>query len=169
MGLKVWSARDHKLERELLSIEGSATAAFSPDGRLLASCTMSECRLWSVGTWEPGPRIAVNGRKIAFAPDNGLLAVETDFGAITLVEPDTGRALATLDSPDQDRAEWIGFSPDATRLLVISNDSGSVHIWDLRRLREQLAPLGLDWDRPPYAPAAETGPAGPLKLKVIKK
>ena len=36
-------------------------------------------------------------------------------------------------------------------------------VWDLRRIRDQLAPMGLDWDAPPYptAPAASDA-AGPL-------
>jgi tetratricopeptide (TPR) repeat protein len=38
-------------------------------------------------------------------------------------------------------------------------------VWDLRRIREQLAPMGLDWDAPPYpvasAASEETGSVPP--------
>ena len=53
-GIKVWSVRDNKLERELL-IKGSAIPMFSPDGRWLYTNCATERRLWKVGSWEPRP------------------------------------------------------------------------------------------------------------------
>jgi hypothetical protein len=36
-------------------------------------------------------------------------------------------------------------------------------LWDLRRIRDQLAPMGLDWDAPPYpAAVAASDGAGPV-------
>ncbi len=164
-GIKVWSARDQQPARDL-PIDGPGRPAFSPDGRWLATTTRGECRLWKPGTWEPGPRLAASGWGIAFTPDSRLLAVPTELATIALVDPDTGRAVATLKSPDQDRVGWIGFSPDGTRLLTTNNDSGSVHIWDLRRVREQLVPLELDWDQPPYPPERPANSAA-LRLEVV--
>ncbi len=167
-GIKVWSARDQQPSRDL-PVDGQGMAAFSPDGRWLATIARGECRLWKPGTWEPGPRLTAHGWGIAFAPDSRLLAVPTELATIALVDPDTGRAVATLKSPDQDRVGWLGFSPDGTRLLTTNNDSGSVHIWDLRHIREQLVPLDLDWDRPPYPPAEATAAGMPIQIQVVEK
>jgi WD40 repeat protein len=91
-----------------------------------------------------------SGRAFAFSPDGRLLAVDTGYGAIRLVEPDTGREYARLEDPNQDRAASICFAPDGTRLVATNGDSQSIHVWDLRIIREQLAKLGLDWDLPSY-------------------
>src|SRR5262249_40425275 len=41
-----------------------------------------------------------------------------------------------------------------------------VHVWCLRRIREQLATMGLDWDAP-RIPAAETAAASiPIRVRV---
>jgi len=30
--------------------------------------------------------------------------------------------------------------------VATNDDSQSIHVWDLRGIREQLAKMGLDWD-----------------------
>ena len=57
---------------------------------------------------------------------------------IRLVETETGRTLARLESPDLCRG-WPVFSPDGSRLVVTTNDGPAVHVWDLRTIRRQLA------------------------------
>ena len=57
------------------------------------------------------------------------------------------------------------FTPDGTQLLTSNNDSQSVHIWDLRKIRGELTRMELDWDLPPYPPAARR-PAKPLQIHV---
>jgi len=39
--------------------------------------------------------------------------------------------------------QGVEFSPDGATLLTTA--SGTVHVWDLRRLRQELAALSLDW------------------------
>jgi hypothetical protein len=46
-----------------------------------------------------------------------------------------------------------GCSSDGTQLVASNDDSQSIHVWDLRAIREQLAKIRLDWDLPPYPPA----------------
>ena len=84
---------------------------------------------------------------------------------IRLVDSTTGRELAALDAPDLDRPTFTEFSPDGTRLAATTEERDSIHVWDLRLIRSQLATLGLDWDRASYPP--ETKPAGAVKLTII--
>jgi serine/threonine protein kinase/WD40 repeat protein len=167
-GSKVWSTGNNQLELDL-PIEGSGPVAFSPDGGWLAASTYAECRLWSVGVWSQKLSIPASRRIAAFAPDSQLVAMESDAGVITLVELKTGQAVATLGSPNQDRVTMIGFSPDGTRLVTTNNDSASIHIWDLSRIRAQLVTLGLDWDRPPYPVIQENASAPPMEFQVVEK
>ena len=159
-GVKIWEARSGVFKKELP--DDSMAVGFSPDGKWLATHGAG-LRLWAADSWQAGPQIG--GGAFAFSPDGRLLAVETGYGAIRLVEPDTGREYARLEDPQQDRAGWICFGPDGTRLVSICNDSQSIHVWDLSAIREQLARMELDWDLPPY-PLPVPGFAAPLRVEV---
>jgi tetratricopeptide (TPR) repeat protein len=50
--------------------------------------------------------------------------------------------------------------------VATNNDSQSIHVWDLRAIREQLAKLELDWDLPPYPLAPEVKKPQPLRIQV---
>ena len=122
-----------------------------------------------MGTWEPGRRIDQerNGNALhppVFTGDGRLMALGIAPDQVLLADAATGRELArltTLQSVD----------PDAARLQPRRHEAGrqrptqkTVLVWDLRRIRDQLAPLGLDWDAPPYPtprPSRPT-PLGPI-------
>jgi WD40 repeat protein len=161
-GIKVWSVRRNQREREL-PIEGSAGAWFSPDGRWLATNSATGGQLWKVGTWERGP--ALPSGSPVFSPDGRLVGVTANY-AVTLIDLATGRTVATLDDPNQDRPGAGCFSPDGAQLALGTEESYSIHIWDLRRIRAGLKAIDLDWDAPDYPPAAS--PRAPLRpFKVL--
>ena len=80
---------------------------------------------------------------LGIAPDQVLLA-----------DAATGRELARLTTLQPVTPTPLAFSPDGTK-LVARTDQKTVLVWDLRRIRDQLAPLGLDWDAPPYPTAPD--------------
>jgi WD40 repeat protein len=163
-GVKIWEARGGNLIREL-SVDQSIVSnlCFSPDGKWLVSSGGGP-RLWAVDSWREGPRIAGAVAR-AFSPDSKLLAMETGYGSVRLVDPDTGREFARLEDPNQDRARSISFSPDGSQMVTTNHDSQSIHVWDLRRIREQLAGMGLDWELPAYPPAGRDD-GEPLRVRV---
>ena len=59
----------------------------------------------------------------------------------------------------------LAFSPTGDR-LVIAHQPGYVQWWDLRRVREQLASLNLDWDMPPYPPEQPALTTGSFRVLV---
>ena len=65
---------------------------------------------------------------------------------IALADAATDRELTGL--PTQPCPTPLNFSPDGTK-LVVGTDRNTVLVWDLRRIRDHLAPIGLDWDAPP--------------------
>jgi WD40 repeat protein/tetratricopeptide (TPR) repeat protein len=167
--MKVWRADTGQLERTLLPDEAGQMPRFSPDSRWLAT---RGGRLFSVGSWGEKPNMPKGWRAPAFSPDGKLmaLAVAEKAGAIGLYEVESGRELARLEDPHQDRAEDLAFSPDGTKLLVTVHQGTRVnHAWDLRLIRERLAELGLDWDAPPYPPAGEqtSPPLSPQKVEIV--
>jgi hypothetical protein len=83
------------------------------------------------------------------SPDNSLAAVGTSEGMIRLVVPETGKEVARLPSPEDGRLSRSDFSPDGTLLLAGGLEmGGTLYVFNLGLIREQLAELGLDWDPP---------------------
>jgi serine/threonine protein kinase/WD40 repeat protein len=157
--VKIWNARTGQFQHEL-PVETGSWVRFSPDGRWLAT-SGGGCRLWTVDSWKAGPYLG--GAICAFSPDGKLVAVDTGHGLIRLVDPDTGREYARLEDPNMDRSGHLCFSSDSAQLVSTTHDSPSIHVWDLRLIREELAARRLDWDLPPYPPA-EVAP--PLRVVV---
>jgi len=159
---KIWDARDGRMDKKLAEW-GAGTPRFSSDGRWL-STDLDGGRLVAVGTWEPGPRVGGIG---TFSPDDKLVAIPAG-GAIRLVDPATGLDLTALEDPNLDSVGSLAFTSDGTRLIGLSNGKvKGVRVWDLRLVRRHLAEMGLDWDAPPYPPAAAERTARPPKLQVL--
>jgi len=145
----IWEAETGKLVKSLPGIGWRLN--FSPDGKWLGTVA-DGYHLWEVGSWREGPKIG-GGEGADFSPGGKMLAVESGMGAIRLVDPGTGLEFARLEDPNQDRAGRISFSPDGTKLIATTGDSQSIHVWDLRAIRDKLADMNLDWGLPTYAPS----------------
>ena len=163
-GAQVWRISDGARVANL-KVEGIVGVAFSSDGKWLMT-SPAPCKLWAVGTWEEARRIS--GEGLCFSPDGRLLLVQETNKALLLVEAETGRKVARLESPDLCPVQPQGatFSPDGSQLVVVTNDGPAVHVWDLRAIRKHLVAMDLDWDAPPYPEAdpASDAPLPPLAI-----
>ena len=155
-GAQVWHIPDLTKVADL-PIDYGTAVLFSPDGKWLLT-TNSPARLWEVGTWREVRRIGDQAG--CFSPDGRLLVVQEANKLIRLVETETGRTLARLESPDLCPITPT-FSPDGSRLVVITNDGPAVHVWDLRAIRKHLAGMGLDWDAPADSADDSPDPSAP--------
>jgi WD40 repeat protein/tetratricopeptide (TPR) repeat protein len=177
-GVTVWDLRRRRLERILRPREATSWTkffvGFSPDGRWLVSSTMPDAssgayHFWRVGTWELGQRIEDKhiAEQTAFTTDGRLMALRID-NKVSLADAATGRELAGLSTVQPVAQTPLSFSPDGTK-LVVTTDRNTALVWDLRQIRAQLAPMGLDWDASPYptAPVA-SGPEGPLPPRPVR-
>jgi WD40 repeat protein len=102
---------------------------------------------------------------MAFAPDGRLLALARSTLEVQLFDPHSSRQVARLPSPSPQIISCLCFSPDSSRLAV-ATEAGTVELWDLRRIRQELAEMGLDWDLPPYPPAVPADETRPLTVLV---
>jgi serine/threonine protein kinase/WD40 repeat protein len=172
-GVCVWDAARGSLVRRLPHQGSYAGATFSPDGRWLITGVRSDFCFWEVGSWERKARLPRHPRSlfssVAFARDGRLLAVVDGRNRIHLYDAATLplRHLATLETPEgQANLTGLSLSPDGTRLAA-TTDYNVIALWDLRRLRQELAALDLDWEMPPYpAPAQAVEPGQALTVAI---
>jgi serine/threonine protein kinase/WD40 repeat protein len=163
-GLKVWEMEQGKVVKEL-PLGNLARSVFSPDGKWLAARGNEGGRILTVGSWKEVAAIPA-WAGAAFSPEGSLLAVQTTQEGIHLLDPATGRGKARLEDPYQDLALWLGFTPDGTRLVAVTDDGKAIHLWDLQRIRGELVKLGLDWDALPCPERPDSAP-GSLAVRVI--
>jgi hypothetical protein len=164
IGAAVWDASSGKVVKEF-RMDSSCVPGFSPAGKWLVTAG-GDCRLWEVGTWVEGPLIDSEGGMVAFSRDDRVVAVGNETGVIRLVEAATGREYVRLDAPVQTRFKPVAFTADGSQLLALGLDSQALHVLDLRRIRRELANLGLDWDAPMLPDPPEKAPPAIPAVKV---
>jgi WD40 repeat protein len=132
-------ARTHAPVAEFPGHEGRVqSAAFSPDSRLLATCSLgSTVRLWQV---DSGACRVLTGHTfevfaVAFHPDGTRLASGGRDGVVWLWDLKRGEEVARL--PGHLTYVWsLAFSPDGTTLASASGDA-TVRLWDTAPLKKR--------------------------------
>ncbi|MCL4204332.1 MAG: protein kinase [Pirellulaceae bacterium] len=147
-GVVVWDLEDGKLGRNLAPEVGSATPAFSPDGRWLAVSDGYAYYLWEVGTWRLVHRIERDHQDgwpgpVAFSRDGCLLAVPHTRYVAQLIDPQTGKTLGILETPGSSSLSGYAFSAD-NRYLAIA-DADNIQLWDLNAVQRELESLQIPW------------------------
>jgi WD40 repeat protein/serine/threonine protein kinase len=125
--------------------------SFSPDSKHLVFVNeQHQIEKWNVATGQPaatfsGAELTRGNRHTALSADGVWFAV--DSGRSVTVWDMVSRKLL-LELPEERGTSgtvWsLAWSPDRARLAVGSSDGGLV-IWNIPKIREQLAAIGLDW------------------------
>jgi signal transduction histidine kinase len=151
-GVRLWESTTETLARELPT-HGPGYVAFSPDSRWLATGAQDEDCLWNIENPGivrrlPRPDTPEFHGTFAFSPDQRLLARARSFTQVQLLDARTLEEVARLESPVPQLIAALEFSP-SSQLLAVATETAFIQIWDLHWLRQQLAPLGLDWSSGP--------------------
>ena len=160
---RVWDARTEKFERDL-PVAAFCDVKFSFDDKWLMT-TGGGVRLWSVGDWQEGPKLAAPAQNGVFSGDSRMLAVEGAPGVIRLIAMPSGKELAKINSPDGTRLTPYLFTRNETRLVCWADDE-TVVVINLGLIRTQLAAMGLDWEGPPCASGDAPLPP-PVSVKLV--
>lgn len=171
-GAHIWDGRTGSVVKQPpLKSNSRSDLAFSPDGKWLVTSSLEEYSFWQVGSWQPAHRIArpsggeLPGR-LAFARDGRILAIAYSSFVVKLVDPATGREIATLETPESAIVSSLSFSADGSKLAAAS-ESKVIQVWDLARIRAQLADIGLADGFPSLPPPYDPVGVTPLKVKIL--
>jgi WD40 repeat protein len=112
--------------------------AFGPDGKTLAVGGYREVLIWDLAEARlarrlGGGKLAGQVRGVAYSADGQLLAAAAGppggSGTVELVDPQTGKSLATLEGP-KDEALSLALSPDG-KLLAAGAADNAAYVWSL--------------------------------------
>ena len=140
--LRVWELPSG---REALRLTNSAYFAlkFTPDGRWLVLTELNSYQCLETGTWR---RVGQSPRErglasLVISADSQRVCLETETHQLQFCELPTFRPYLALDTGPESPVCW---SPDG-RLLVSRRSSGPLCVWDLERVRRELAAIELGW------------------------
>jgi serine/threonine protein kinase/WD40 repeat protein len=172
--VKIWNSHTGALITKLAdpewSPDGSPFPAFEPNGRSLVVTSAGSYRVFETNSWTLGlrvPRSESDLPVVAIAHRGELVAIRSGQTSIQLRDVATGGVLATLQSPIRSHIVGLAFSPDDTKLAATHWGTRELLVWDLRLLREELAQMGMDWERPPFPPAETEPSPGALPVRVL--
>ncbi|MFB4314172.1 hypothetical protein [Actinomadura sp. 21ATH] len=158
--VRLWDAASRRLRGAPVVHDRSGCgtglhAAFSPDGKTLATGCFATIRLWDVATRRllgrplnlggpEGTGTLASVRSMAFSPDGRLLATPSYEGTITLWDVPGRRRLSPVIGRPSGKAgrsiDAVAFSPDGKRLYTAGAD-GRARIWDTAAHRQIGADL----------------------------
>ena len=114
-------------------------AAFSPDGRLLATVTVKGVTLWDTAKWRPiGPPLRPSQGSweegVDFSPDGRTLAIAGGQGRLELWDVATMKQLRDLADPaaatsDEPALSVVRYSPDGSVLAAGAKATNHVTLW----------------------------------------
>jgi WD40 repeat protein/class 3 adenylate cyclase len=113
-------------------------AAFSPDGKLLATVTLDGTTLWDTATWRrvaPPLRSSQGGwQGVDFSPDGRTLAIAGGKGRVELWDVASRKELRELTDPAAEPGvpmlSVVRFSPDGSVIAAGPQETNHVTLWD---------------------------------------
>jgi RNA polymerase sigma factor (sigma-70 family) len=146
LAVQLWDLTTGKATHTLAAEQpGVEAAIFTPDGKMLATVSHEDVRLWDTASGREQRRLqgaeeqSFNPAAVAFAPDGRTLATTESLGnTIHLWDVATGKP---KPQPEGHSTTWLGtptFSPDGTRVITSGGLDGAFRVWETATGRQRL-------------------------------
>lgn len=148
-GVHVWNTSSGEVVVHLSPDDANCMPHFSSDGRWLAIGGYRDYRIHRVATWElvhelsRGEGAGSMAKVTRYSPNGEVLAGVFGRRELMLLDAASGEALAVFEPPGHQQFSRGRFTSEG-RHLVVASESNRVLVWDLVRLRQNLADAGLD-------------------------
>jgi WD40 repeat protein len=141
--LRLWDLESGRESVQIPSIEGRVTHVFfAPDSKTFATGDGNNAHavlLWDTATGrriEPFSGHTSPVSSVAFSPDGGTMATSSWLRGdpvVRLWDPQTGRLLRSLRTPDRHGVSAVAFSPDGKTLAACgwAEKKSFVRLWDV--------------------------------------
>jgi len=148
--------------------ERAVRIAFHPTRPELVIAGRSKVRFLRIADWTTRLELSRDSADFAgqltFDATGSIIAYSVTNHLVRLASVETGEELATFERPSYpERAEGIAFSRDGG-WLAITYRYQSIEVWNLRRIREELRQMALDWNRPSLGPVQA---ASPVEIEIV--
>lgn len=122
-------------------------AGWSPDGRFLVTATDQKFTCWDSSSWTETaqwPRESASGSPgpCGFSPDGQWLALASAPHELQVLDAGTFCDSRRFALAHREQVTAFAFSPDSN-WLALGTDNGGVRLWNLPRLEQSLASIGL--------------------------
>lgn len=165
--VKVWELPE---ARQIASLNVSSTAdlEFSRDDDWLATGAADQTSLWNTTDWRlefeiPRSQLGDAGA-VAFGSDGSSIAVPDELSSVVIIDTNSREPLVTLRTREGAPIGSLTFASECNQLKV-STTNGTIEIWNLDRLRNELTLLGLDWSDRPISDESD-GPVATFELEL---
>jgi WD40 repeat protein/serine/threonine protein kinase len=139
----IWNAMTGQRIDKLKKSGDGWGAAFSPDGRLIASaCLGDDCEGKAVMIWDATTHQLIRSvhrkhglKLLTFSPDGTTIAATDDQDNAAIIDVKTGKVTRELPG-HTGGSHWPAFSPDGRYLAVacgkiLAENQGSIKVWDV--------------------------------------
>ncbi len=164
----VWDANEGRRLKTLPA--GSTRVAWGADDRWLVIGVDRTLLVYDTQSWSVVHRVERQRRSgpVAFSADGETLVTFGGENRLELHSVGDWSSFARLEAPGGilDLTD-VRFSLDG-RFIAAASPSNAIDIWDLTRLREELAPLGVDWDGERLPSTTDRAPPRSIAVEYVE-
>mgnify|MGYP000359708086 CR=1 FL=1 len=164
-GAEIWNLDSGRVAARL-DVGAQTTLSFSSGGQWLVVHEPTQFARIRVGEWNNArlARLPITTGRVSYSSDGRRMIGYDERGVLHMVDLECLVEIAAFTPPDPTGIVGAALSADGATLAAFTFRGAFLQLWDIRRVRMELASMGLDWEDPPCRANTIDRPAEPLRL-----